>query len=51
MDMTPLENNKWICISFLRTTGTDPIQEAIRPVGSTASQVKSIRPSVEYVDD
>ena len=49
--MTPLENNKWIYIGFLRTTSTDPSQEAIRPVGSTASQGKSIRPSVEYVDD
>ena len=36
-----------VAIGFLRNSGTDPLREAMGPI---ASQERSVRPSVKYVE-
>ena len=42
-----------VAIGFLTKTGTEPPREAIGPIarGPIASQGRSVRPSMKYVDD
>ena len=36
---------------FLINTGTDPFEKQLDPMGPIAARGRSVRPSVEYIDD
>ena len=45
----PLENHK-ICVD-IQCTGTDHPRETMGPTDLTVARLRSVRPSVKYVDD
>ena len=40
-----------VAIDFIGTTGADPLEKQLDPLGPIACRGRSVRPSVIYVDD
>ena len=48
---TPQPGNLQVAMCFLRDTGTDPLEKQLDFMGPNATRMRSVQPSVKYVDD